>query len=62
VSPLAKRSLLSGGDVDWLNSRLQVERSIVAQIVDTVKTPKSEQNLHVASEILDALRLWAQTI
>ena len=52
---------LKWGDVDWLNSRLKVERSIVSQIVDTVKTPESEQNLHVAPEMLDALKLWKQT-
>jgi len=51
---------LRWGDVDWLNSRLKVERSIVSQIVDTVKTPESEQNLHVAPEILDVLKLWKQ--
>jgi integrase len=51
---------LKWSDVDWLNSRLKVERSIVSQIVDAVKTPESEQTLHVASEILDVLKLWKQ--
>jgi integrase len=52
---------LKWGDVDWLNSRLKVERGIVCQIVDDVKTPESQQDLHVAPEILDVLKLWKQT-
>jgi integrase len=52
---------LKWGDVDWLNSRLKVERAIVCQIVDEVKTPESQKDLHVAPEILDALKMWKQT-
>ena len=51
---------LKWGDVDWLNSRLNVERAIVCQIVDDVKTPESQQDLHVAPEILDVLKIWKQ--
>lgn len=52
---------LKWGDVDWLNSRLKVERGIVCQIVDDVKTPESQKELHIAPEILNALKLWKQT-
>jgi integrase len=52
---------LKWGDVDWLNSRLRVERGIVCQQVDDVKTPESQKSLHVDSEMLDVLKLWKQT-
>jgi hypothetical protein len=35
-------------DVDWLNGRLRVERGIVCQIVDDLKTPESQRSLHIA--------------
>src|SRR5262249_15542132 len=43
-------------DVDWLSSSLRVERGIVCQIVDDVKTPESRRSLHVASEMMDVLK------
>ena len=52
---------LKWGDVDWLNSRLRVERGIVCQQVDDVKTSESQKSLHVDSEMLDVLKLWKQT-
>jgi len=52
---------LKWADVDWLNSRLRVERAIVNQEVDDVKTPESQQSLPAAGEILNALKLWKQT-
>lgn len=48
-------------DVDWLNSRLKVERGIVCQVVDDVKTPESQQDLYIAPEILDVLKVWKQS-
>ena len=36
---------LKWGDVDWLNSQLKIERGIVRQRVDRVKTEESEQTL-----------------
>ncbi len=51
---------LKWGDVDWLNRRLRVERGIVCQIVDDVKTPESRRNLHIDGEMLDVLKLWKQ--
>jgi len=43
-------------DVDWLNGRLRVERGIICQIVDDVKTPESQRSLHIADEMLDMLK------
>jgi len=51
---------LKWGDVDWLSRRLRVERGIVCQIVDDVKTPESQRDLHIDSEMLDVLKLWKQ--
>lgn len=48
-------------DVDWLNCTLRIERGIVHQIVDDVKTPESRRVMHIDSEILDALKRWKQT-
>jgi integrase len=47
-------------DVDWLNGKLTIERGIVCQIVDEVKTPESQRSLHVDSEMLGVLRRWKQ--
>ena len=52
---------LKWGDVDWLNSKLRVERGIVAQITDDVKTPESRRSLHVECALLDTLKLCKQT-
>lgn len=52
---------LKWADVDWLNCRLQVERAIVNQQIDDVKTPESQQSLYSATEILEVLKLWKQT-
>ena len=51
---------LKWSDVDWLNGLLRVERGIVQQIVDDVKTEDSRKTLTIASELLDMLRLWKQ--
>ena len=51
---------LKWSDVDWLNGRLRVERGIVRQIVDEVKTVNSERTLHVDAEMLNALKAWRQ--
>lgn len=51
---------LKWSDVDWLNGRLRVERGIVRQIVDDVKTVNSERTLYVDTEMLNALKAWRQ--
>ncbi len=52
---------LRWSDVDWLNGKLKVERGIVCQKVDDVKTDESRQSLHISGEILDTLKLWKQS-
>ena len=44
---------LRWSDVDWLNSRLRVERGIVERNVDDVKTEESRRSLTIATELLD---------
>lgn len=51
---------LKWSDVDWLNSTLRVERGIVHQKLDTVKTPESQQTMDVAPELLEVLKAWKQ--
>lgn len=52
---------LRWSDVDWLNGKLRVERGIVEQNVDDVKTDESRKSLDVAGELLDRLKVWKQT-
>jgi integrase len=52
---------LKWSDVDWLNSTLRVERGIVHQVVDDVKTPESQRSMHIENEVMDVLRAWRQT-
>ena len=51
---------LKWSDVDWLNGRLRVERGIVHQKVDDVKTPESQRAMHIDAEMLDVLKTWKQ--
>src|SRR5207237_8880623 len=48
-------------DVDWLNGKLRVERGIVCQQVDDVKTAESRKKLVIDRELLTALQTWKQT-
>jgi integrase len=48
-------------DVDWLNSKLNVERGIVNQIVDDVKTDGSRRLMALDQELLAVLRTWKQS-
>lgn len=52
---------LKWSDVDWLNGKLLVERGIVCQKVDDVKTPDSRKRLVIAGGLLSALKAWKQT-
>jgi integrase len=47
-------------DVDWLGSRLSVNRGIVKQHVDEVKTEASAKNFVLAGELLARLKAWKQ--
>jgi integrase len=51
---------LRWSDVDWLNAKLRVERGIVRQIVDDVKTVNSERALHIDADMLRVLQTWRQ--
>jgi len=51
---------LKWSDVDWFNGRLSVERGIVRQIVDDVKTVNSGRALHIGPEMLAVLKAWKQ--
>lgn len=52
---------LRWSDVNWINGKLCVERGIVEQNVDEVKTDESRKSLDVADEFLDRLKVWKQT-
>jgi len=52
---------LKWGDVDWLNSRLSVERGIVRQRVGETKTEYSNRPLAIDAEMLEVLKHWRQT-
>ena len=45
-------------DVDWLNSKLQIERAIVMQHVDDVKTTASRKQMAIAPELVEGLKVW----
>ena len=49
---------LRWSDIDWLNGKLNVERGIVNQIVDDVKTDGSRRLMTLDKELLAVLRLW----
>jgi integrase len=43
---------LKWADVDWLNGTLRVERGIVQQVVDDVKTDESRKTLTISADLL----------
>ena len=52
---------LKWSDVDWLNCSLHIERAIVMQNVDEVKTVASRRQMTIAKELLGIFRRWKQT-
>jgi integrase len=48
-------------DVDWLSKTLRIERGVVKQICDDVKSDTSRKTMAIADELLEVLRLWRQT-
>ncbi len=52
---------LRWSDVDWLNGKLSVERGIVRQHVDDVKTTESRKQMFTDNGLLEVLKLWKQT-
>jgi integrase len=51
---------LRWSDVDWLNSKLHVERGIVRQHVDEVKTAESHRHMSIHGDLLEKLKGWKQ--
>jgi integrase len=51
---------LKWADVDWLNGTLRVERGIVQQVVDDVKTYESRKTLTISDDLLNVLKAWKQ--
>jgi integrase len=51
---------LRWSDIDWLNGVLRVERGIVEQVVDDVKSEESRKDLSVDNSLLDVLKAWKQ--
>ncbi len=51
---------LKWSDVDWINGKLTVERGIVCQQVDDVKTAESRKKLAINGELLDPLKRCKQ--
>jgi integrase len=47
-------------DVDWLDSRLRVQRGIVEQVVADVKTEGSARTFNLTTELLERLMSWKQ--
>ena len=47
-------------DVDWLKKTIRIERGVVKQVVDDVKTRESARTMSVADELLEVLKLWKQ--
>jgi integrase len=52
---------LKWSDVDWLNSKLSVQRGIVKQHVDDVKTEGSERAMRIDAGMVQVFKLWKQT-
>lgn len=52
---------LKWSDVDWLNKTVRIERGVVKQIVDDVKTNCSARTMMCADELLEVLKQWRQT-
>jgi integrase len=51
---------LKWSDVDWLNARLSVQRGIVRQVVDDVKTEYSARDMSIDPAMLAVLKAWRQ--
>src|SRR5260370_28491303 len=48
-------------DVDWLNRKLRIERGIVRQQVDDVKTIYSQKRMSMDAELRASLQAWERT-
>jgi integrase len=48
-------------DVDWLGKTVRIQRGVVKQIVDDVKSEHSARTMVCADELLELLKVWRQT-
>jgi len=48
-------------DVDWLGKTVRIQRGVVKQIVDDVKSTNSARTMVCADELLEVLKLWHQS-
>ena len=48
-------------DVDWLNKTISIERGVVKQVVDDVKSSYSARTMMVADDLRQVLKQWKQT-
>jgi integrase len=51
---------LKWSDIDWLNGKLRVQRAIVKQRVDDVKTAYSQRLMTIDADMLGVLKTWKQ--
>lgn len=49
---------LKWGDIDWLGSRVRIDRGIVVQRVGEVKTPLSRRTMYADPALLRVLKSW----
>jgi integrase len=52
---------LQWGDIDWLASRVSINRGIVEQVVDATKTEGSAKTVTLAADLLVRLKSWKQS-
>jgi len=52
---------LKWSDIDWMTGKLRVERGIVRQQVDELKTVYSKRAIPIEGEMLSVLKMWKQT-
>lgn len=52
---------LRWSDVDWLDSKLTIERRIVAQQIDDVKTAGSRKAMVIDTDLMEVLKHWKQS-
>src|SRR5207245_689761 len=48
-------------DVDWLDKTIRIERGVVKQVVDDVKSSNSARTMVIADDLLEVLKQWRQT-
>jgi|SRR5579862_1794250 len=51
---------LKWSDLDWLGKTLTIERGVVKQVVDDVKTEESARTMTIADELIEVLTSWKQ--